>query len=220
MTKPLAILLVLVAIVALVGAYVALNPEPKCGPESTPCEGSTLPTDLNAVPTNFAKVGNLTFNNPGQAQDVPVLVYEAPGAPALSATLIFDELSACAAAGGSAPCMAMSVQFSTVWTGKRAAVEGNLQEDGKVLVRKLLIAEEGVEPLVSEPGRVFITWPQAVQLVSGCHASALMQTHALDVALELEDGRRFVAVEPVIDEVFRVYGDAAARCGSIPIATE
>lgn len=172
-----------------------------------------------AAPTDVVKVGYLTFDTPGLAQDTMYLVYEEPGKPALTAELVMDEMSVCGSQSGATPCMAMSITFSTAFAGKRALVEGNMQGDA-ILVRKLFIVEGGMEPLVYEPGRRYISWPHAVRLIEECRVEMIMQTHALDVGLTLEDGIVLYAIEPTIDEVFRVHQGTGSRCGQIPVATE
>lgn len=171
-------------------------------------------------PTDFVRVGNLSFDAPGNRQDTPYLVYEEPGAPALTRELVLDEHSYCAASSGGLPCMAMSVQFSVAFGGKRALIDGYLLEDGRVLVRKLYVPDEGAPILAYDPGRVYISWTEATRLIKECAVDMLLQTHALDVHVTLKDGTRVVAVEPVIDEVFRVHEGASARCGHVPLATE
>lgn len=69
-------------------------------------------------------------------------------------------------------------------------------------------------------GSVFISWYDATQLLKDCQVTMAMQTHALDVYLDLSDGRRVRAVEPQIDELFGVVNDAQQTCGPFPVATE
>lgn len=52
-------------------------------------------TVATEVTGSFDHTGNLVFNNPGMENDVWYLVYEAPGEPALSMKLQFDEQSVC-----------------------------------------------------------------------------------------------------------------------------
>lgn len=171
-----------------------------------------------SAPTDFVEIGTLTFNTPGQEEDVPYLMYEEPGLPARSMKLVFDPLSACMVEWSAAPCVAMSVTLDVPFNGKRAVVEGILDQD-TVLVRKLQILREGAPETLWRPGSIFISWPDAVRLIEACQPEALMQSHRLDVYLTLDD-KEVRAVEPVIDEVFRIVERTEDTCGSIPLATE
>ncbi len=177
------------------------------------------PCGTENEPTNFARTGVVVFNNPGLKPNVPYLISEAPGQPALMTELVFDPLSACTATNGSAPCIAMSASPDIAFGGKRALVEG-IERSGTVLVRTLRIAGDEELLLAPRPGSVFISWPQAVVLIQQCNVSGVMQTHGLDVYLTLKDGRRLRAVEPVIDTVFDIVDRSQVMCGSITLATE
>lgn len=170
-------------------------------------------------PTNFNRVGVVTLGNPGQEVGTPFFIYEEPGKPALSVTLAFDTLSVCAAPGGAIPCVAMSAPFEMSYGGKTALVEGTRAGD-TVLVRKVRAANEGEELRAFEPGNVFISWYHATELLKNCQVKGVMQTHALDVYLDLKDGRRVRAVEPQIDDIFHIIDQTRGACGSFPVATE
>jgi len=209
------VLIILAILAALVGGFYWLNTY-----IYNEKQGSGEPPQVTrSAPTDFLRVGNITVNNPGQAQGVMYLVYEEEGAPALSRELVLDEMSICASGSGGLPCMAMSVTFDMAFGGRRAMIEGVLQGD-KVLVRKMRILAEGEEPLSMDTGSVFIGWMDARRLIQSCSVESVMQTHALDVYLTLKDGERLRAVEPVIDEVFRVYDEVRGICPPIPLATE
>jgi hypothetical protein len=181
--------------------------------------GGPMPNIQVSEPTNFNEVGTITVNNPGQAQGEMYLVYEKPGAPALTKRLVLDELSVCAAPNGAVPCMAMSVTFDAAFGGKRALVEGS--EAGEtVLVRKLRVGMEGEELRSFDPGNVFISWPHAIELFKACQVAMATQTHSLDVYLDLKDGRKVRAVEPMIDEMFTIINQTQSACGAFPVATE
>ncbi|RJQ36155.1 hypothetical protein C4552_04325 [Candidatus Parcubacteria bacterium] len=181
--------------------------------------GGKPPLDIPDEPTDFAEAGVVVFNNPGLKPDTPYLIYEEPGKPALSVQLILDATSACAAPDGAAPCMAISTSLEAGFGGKRATVEG-ISNDGAVLVRKLWVLDENETPRLPAPGDTFISWTQARELIRGCHATFVMQTHTLDVYITLPDERTVRAVEPAIDEVFRALADVRDACGPIPVATE
>ncbi len=201
------------AVIIAIGIGILMALDVFGAPVSAPLQVQTT------EPTDFLEVGTLTFNTPGLQQDTMHLVYEKPGAPALTRELVLDEMSFCVAENGATPCMAMSVQFHIPFDGKRAMVEGTAQSDGTILVRKLRVLREGEMPLSMDPGRVFISWPQAVSLIKGCEVTMIMQTHSQDVHLDLKDGRSVVTVSPLIDDVFRVHQEAQV-CGQIPVATE
>ena len=65
-----------------------------------------------------------------------------------------------------------------------------------------------------------ISWNEAVKIIENCEAKMIFQSHALDIEINLEDGKRVRAKEPVIDEVFNIYNNVREKCGVIPIATE
>jgi hypothetical protein len=72
---------------------------------------NTPPVDLviNEKPTDFAVIGTFVMDSPTtEGAPFPRIVYEKPGAPALTKKLVFDELSFCQAENGSTACIAMS----------------------------------------------------------------------------------------------------------------
>jgi hypothetical protein len=170
-------------------------------------------------PTDTVLVGTLDFAKPGTVNAEPRILHQAGMGIDLETELVLDEHSVCAAPNGAAPCMAMSVTLDVPFDGKRAVVEGNLQ-DGRLLVRKLRALEAGEEPRPHSPGTTYVSWPHAVRLIEACQPSFVGQSHALDVDMTLKDGRRVRAVEPTIDEVFRVVERTRDACGQIPVATE
>lgn len=182
-------------------------------------KGADAP-QITEQPTNFARAGVVVFNNPGLKQDVPYLIYEEPGAPALTKELVMDELSACAYGDGSEQCIALNAPREAIFGGQKAAVEGIELPDGTVLVRKLRKLREGELAVLPGAGRVFVSWESARKMLEDCRVRMVMQTHSLDVILSLEGGTEVVTVEPKIDDVFAVTNNIRARCGQMPIATE
>lgn len=172
----------------------------------------------NIEKTDFSAVGTITFNNPGQAQGVMYLVYEEPGAPALTKELVIDAQSICATPTGALPCMAMSVTYDIPFGGKRAVVEG-IKDGDKVIVRKLRVLAEGEVGRAPVIGSTLVPWAQALNLIRTCEVDRVGQTHALDVYITLKDGTEIRTVEPYIDEVFYAVSEAK-KCPPIPIATE
>jgi hypothetical protein len=167
------------------------------------------------------KAGVITANNPGLGQDTLYLIYEEPGKPALKKEIVMDTLSICGGNNGALPCMAMSVSFDVAFAGKRAVVEAIKDGEDAVILRKMTVVEEGQEPRLNEPGSIFVPWPYAASLIRSCNVSNVMQTHALDVYITIKDtNQRVRAVEPMIDEVFRVFDEVRQICPQIPLATE
>lgn len=202
-------------VIIIVGGFYALNTyiynEKQADPE---------PVFIEGEPTDFTEVGTVTIYNPGATSDTPILVYEKPGQPALTRDLVFDTLSFCMRENSAVPCVAMSQTFAAAFGEKRVAVEGT-ETDSGVLVRKIRTVSEGERaPIITGPGSVFISWPQARSIIENCQATQVMQTHALDVYITLDDGRRVRTVEPGIDEVFSVLNSVQGSCPQIPVATE
>jgi heat shock protein HslJ len=99
--------------------------------------------DLSGEPTNFVQEGVLVFPEPSQGQGAPYLSYKSsPSAPTTTVKLTLDEQSICGGNNGSLPCMAMSIQFSTAFGGKRAIVEG-VEREARITVRRLRILDDG-----------------------------------------------------------------------------
>src|SRR4030043_265891 len=74
---------------------------------------------------DFEKTGNLVNNWPGMELDVWFLIYEGPGAPAVSAKLIFNDKSVCLSGSDQSICDENS--FSQ---GERVDVKGVQRENG------------------------------------------------------------------------------------------
>lgn len=70
------------------------------------------------------------------------------------------------------------------------------------------------------PGEETIAWEMAADLIRNGLVTAVSQTHALDVTLELKDGRYLNTVEPQIDDVFKVIEECGDTCRDIIMATE
>lgn len=172
---------------------------------------------LKSEPTTFAAGGVGTSSAPG----LLYLVYDAPErSGSQTVALTFDALSVCVTEAGAVPCLNMSAAPSIQFAQRRVAVEGMTQGTSTVLVRKLSALREGEPERMAAPGSVFISWEDAVRLIEACEPEMIMQTHALDVYLDLGGGETVRAVEPSIDEVFRVIERTRQTCGTIPVATE
>lgn len=70
------------------------------------------------------------------------------------------------------------------------------------------------------PGEATIPWEQAADLIRNGLVEAVFQTHALDVTLELKDGRSLTTIEPQIDDVFQVIDECGEPCSDMVLATE
>jgi hypothetical protein len=167
--------------------------------------------------TDFVAVGTVTYNTPGLDKDIPYLVYEEAGRPGLSKRLVFDEVSWCGTPDGGTECLAMST--SAPFVGDRVSVDGILEGE-TVLVRKLQTLRENLPPILAGPGAVYILWSEAVELIKDCDVEMVLQAHSLNVGLTLKTGDQLRAVEPTIDEVFRVLAEYQDKCGQIPVAME
>lgn len=64
------------------------------------------------------------------------------------------------------------------------------------------------------------TWEEAVEILNSGEVVAVLQTHSLDVTLELADGRRIHTVEPNIDDIFTAVEECGQPCEDIILATE
>lgn len=177
-------------------------------------------------PTDFAAVGTIAALSPVSSQTIMQISYPENGA-IVTTELRLDELSVCGGTGGALPCIAISANWDLPFGGKRVLVEG-VREGGGVLLRKLWVLGENdllyqdISGIIlpENPGDVFVAWPEAVRIIENCGAKMIIQTHQLDVYVTLADGNKLRAVEPVIDEVFRITNSAMEKCGSFPIATE
>jgi len=65
-----------------------------------------------------------------------------------------------------------------------------------------------------------ISWEKAQELVLGCRAEKVFQTHALKVTVILNNGVKLTATEPVIDDIMDIAVSAREKCGNIVIGTE
>lgn len=94
-------------------------------------EAGTLPPTNGGETIDTTREGNLVRNNPGLTPNVWHVVYEAPGAPALTQMLQFDEKSLCTLATHQAPCNPEELE-----QGMRVHIEGNTK--GEILLVRTL----------------------------------------------------------------------------------
>lgn len=202
--------LLLLVLAVFVGAAVALSPDKK----------EPQVNNIEYEATNFVQKGTLVFpNKENRGQDTPYLSYvSSPGLPTTTIELPIDEETVCATPTGALPCMAMSVQYSIPFEGKTAVVEA-VEKDAKLAVKVIRVIDENSPLLTPGPGVTYIPWARAVQLIQSCQPKMIMQAHNLNVGLTLEGDRVVYAVEPIIDEVFKIV-QGTTGCPNIPLATE
>ncbi len=174
-----------------------------------PAPGTAL---LEPEPTDTIKTG-IIGTEPTGAQDRMYLTVDGSRIP-----LALDEHSYCNAGSGGLPCMAMSSTYAQAYGGKRAMIDGTMQGD-TLLARRLRVLEENETPR-GTPGSVYIPWMRVHDMILACEAKSLLQTHEGLVNVTTKDGKKYVAVEPVIDDVFTVAHEATAACGPIGLGTE
>lgn len=87
---------------------------------------------------NFSEIGNIVNTEPTKGNTNLKLIYEKPGAPALSVDLLFNEKSMCGSETEKIVCMAMSRSFEN---GLRVKIFG-IRTDDTVEVREMVFVEE------------------------------------------------------------------------------
>ena len=88
--------------------------------------------------SNFKKSGYLSDRETDKANDGIYLVYEEPGAPALSAKLKFDEKSTCVFEERKTICISLNSTIEKIAENKRVSIEG-FEYGGVVLVKSLTL---------------------------------------------------------------------------------
>ncbi len=182
---------------------------------------SVIPTISTEEPTNFSKLGFLSFPTAkDRGQDTIYFSYVSSlGAPTTTMELSLDSQSVCAGRTGALPCMAMSIQFSLAFSGKKAIVEG-IDKGARLTVRNLRVLDELSTDFVPEIGRVYIPWMQARNMMAQCQISKVMQAHTLDIKMITKDNQTLYALEPVLDEVFKTLQEYEPTCGPVILGTE
>ncbi len=225
--RGLKILMVIMALsVILLGVLISQGfLESKSEPAVT--GGETVPTDrpdipnvpfVAPAPTDTVVTGAIDAVGSGQGQDELYLVQK-KGEKVTNTKLVIDEHSYCNMGSGGLPCIAMSITYSMAFGGKRALVDGNTEGDS-IRVRRLRILDESETARVMPAGIVYIPWMQARTMILNCETNGLMQSHEGLVFITDKNGKKMTAVEPVIDEVFKVTQEASATCPDIKIGTE
>lgn len=181
-------------------------------------DDDSVPTYTPGEPTNFVKVGLLTFATT-TTQDTMYFSYPNMGGPTTTMQVELDAESICKTSTGAIPCVAMNTLYHIPFGNKRAILEG-IEKEAKLTVRKISVLQENEPVIAPGPGIIYMPWAQAVAALKSCMVSMVVQAHSLNVELTLKDGKKYTAVEPTIDEVFRVLDTVRDRCGDISIATE
>lgn len=176
---------------------------------AVPAPGTAL---LEPEPTDTVISGVIATESTG-AQDTMFLTVDGVRIP-----LALDEHSYCNSGSGGLPCMAMSSLFSQSFGGKRVMIDGTMQGD-TLLARRLRVLDANETPR-GTPGSVYIPWVRVHDMILACEVKSLLQTHEGLVYTTLKNGKKYVAVEPVIDEVFTVAHEATTACGDIGLGTE
>lgn len=66
----------------------------------------------------------------------------------------------------------------------------------------------------------YIAWEGAKKLIQNCNVKSVMQSHNLDISIELKNGTNLKSVEPKIDDIINISVDSQSNCGKIIMATE
>jgi len=72
----------------------------------------------------------------------------------------------------------------------------------------------------AKPVKEVVGWGAIKSVIINCEVDSVMQTHSLDVSVDLKDGRVLQAVEPEIDDIIDLAVEAQKKCGNIIIGTE
>lgn len=122
----------------------------------TPQNNTTPDPNGNGTGTSFEETGNLVKNNPGMKPDAWHLVYEAPGQPAVTTELAFNNKSECVTGENKQTCK--PDEFSQ---GARAHVKGT-EKEGVVTVETLTFTETNGD----HDNLIRVTSPQPYATVS------------------------------------------------------
>jgi hypothetical protein len=208
-----ALVAIIIGVLISQGTF-AQKKEPAASGNETvvPAPGTAL---LEPEPTDIVEAGAIDAHGTGQGQDEMFLRQRGE----ILTKLIIDEHSYCNMGSGGLPCMAMSSTYSQAFGGRAAVVEGSKEGDA-IRVRMLRIHDNEVRPILPPTGRVFIPWMRARDMILGCEVQSLMQTHAGTVDVTTKDGKKYVSLQPVMDEVFTVAHESTAQCGNVQLGTE
>jgi len=142
MKSDLGYLLIAVAIAVVVGVYLVYSSSQGFpAPEDFSFEAQVY-KDGSSSESNFAETGVLIINNPGLKEDTFYLVYEKPGAPALSQELSFESVTDCFS-GARVDCSVIE-GLGDELAGKRARVVGYEDDDG-VAVKEIYFVDEDLD---------------------------------------------------------------------------
>lgn len=205
--------------------------EPTAMPTASPTSSPTTQPTASPEP-GFDATGNLTRDNPGQPPGVWVLVYEAPGAPALTVELAFGDESECLSEGGAVPCEGLSA-------GDRVRVVG-AEVDGVVRVLTLDVIERataqvtvqvfflderryatGEEPFLVAVDRELEAPITVTSLLDALFAAPSAEEQARDLVFVASEatGARAIRVEDGIAHV-ELLGGCDSRGATFTVAQE
>ena len=93
------------------------------------------------------------------------------------------------------------------------------------LVALALVACGGDDPVptltpTATPYPDVIAWEQVADLLATGEVETVFQTHSLDVTFLMKDGSYIEAVEPGIDDIFRLVEECGSPCKDLALATE
>jgi len=118
------------------------------------------------------KSSEINFTTRGYfSGDGSSFIYEEPGAPALSATFVFDDASMCRFSEETVPCWTLGASLGEMVKGKRLFVEG-VREESEVLVRNIALDIEaerkfGIIRSVKENNKNVLIEIDEVEFLSG-----------------------------------------------------
>ena len=75
-------------------------------------------------------------------------------------------------------------------------------------------------PIHNPENRTVISREEAKKLILEGKVASVDQTHALTVGLDTHEGEEFIALEPKIDEVFKIINECGEVCKNIRKGTE
>jgi len=160
------------------------------------------------APTTFAELGLISFRD-----SIPYFIYKEEGKPSLSIKLIFNNDSICAAANGSALCIALSTTFDMAFNNKQAVIEGIEIGENQLVIKKLLvITDTETNPFIPKIGIIYIPWQQARSLVQDCGVTSLNRSYDLNINLILKDKTSVTTVQPTTDEMLGVVALSKNKC--------
>lgn len=174
-------------------------------------------------PTDFAEVGTLRFPTlPNPTIREAVLEYAGPDNTTTSVPIVFDGsglMTICVRDNWGLPCAAMSMTYDAAFGGKRAVVEG-VVEDGKVLMHKLRVYgpdEQVVKPAI---GTTYVEWEDVVSALNTCRKVKTVFDNQSEKTVRLtfwNDSATWEALQPLRESLLTALDDAKkTNCSVFP----